>query len=125
VAALSTARAGLRGMTALDDTTFDQIADDELHHLERALGAADPDELEADLASGVLTLTLGTGDKIVINSHRAAGEIWMAAFRQAWHFRPHSNDGNGWTWRTQNGADELRQTLTKQLTGKLTAAIKL
>ncbi len=107
---------------ALSEATFDKIADDELHALERALSSADPDELEADLSSGVLTLTLGSGEKIVINSHRAAGEIWMAAFRTAWHFRPHQ-EGDVWRWRTPN--DELRATLTKQLAGKLTTKIDL
>ncbi len=105
----------------MDDDTFDKIADAELRYLEKALGAADPDEVEADLSSGVLTLALGSGDKIVINSHRAAGEIWMAAFRNAWHFRP-TQSADAWQWRTQT--DELRSTLTRLLDGKLSQPIK-
>jgi CyaY protein len=106
----------------MDDSTFDKIADAELHYLEGALGEIDPDELEVELSQGVLTLTFSDGDRLVINSHRAAGEIWMAAFRQAWHFAPKKEAG-GFTWRTAN--DELRSTLERLLAGKLGHAVML
>src|SRR5437868_4458311 len=101
---------------------FDRIADAELRHLEKALGEADPDELEVDLAQGVLTLTLADGEKVVINSHHAAGEIWMAAFRQAWHFAPHEEHGKV-QWRTAK--DELRSTLARLLVEKLGHPVKV
>ncbi len=100
----------------MDDTTFDKLADDELHDLERKLLEVDPDELEVELASGVLTLTLADDSKIVVNSHRAAREIWMAAFRRAWHFGPREESGR-WQWRTTS--DELRDTLRRLLAEKL------
>src|SRR5207244_6547575 len=59
-------------------------------------------------SSDLLTLTSGRGDKIVINSHRAARQIWMAAYRKAWHFSP-VKEGNGWRWCT--ATDEFHQTL--------------
>jgi CyaY protein len=61
----------------------------------------------------VLTLTLADGQKIIVNSHRAAGQIWMAAFRQAWHFSPREDGGGGCTWHTDS--DELRTTLARVL----------
>jgi CyaY protein len=95
---------------------FDLIADAELRHLEAALGELDPDECEVELSQGVLTLTLADDSKIVVNSHHAAGEIWMAAFRQAWHFAPREAAGKV-EWRTQH--EELRSTLQRLLTEKL------
>ncbi len=101
---------------------FDQIADGELRHLERALGELDPDECEAELSQGVLTLTLGDDSKVIINSHHAAGEIWMAAFRQAWHFAPREEGGHV-VWRTDKA--ELRSTLERLLTEKLGHPVKI
>jgi CyaY protein len=100
----------------MSESEFDRVADAELHYLERALGELDPDEAEADLSSGVLTLTLADGGKIIVNSHRAAGQIWMAAFRTAWHFSP-SEEAGLMRWRTAK--DELRSTLARLLTEKL------
>jgi CyaY protein len=101
---------------------FDLIADAELRHLERTLGELDPDEIDVDLAQGVLTLTLADDNKIVVNSHHAAGEIWMAAFRQAWHFAPREEAGKV-EWRTAK--DELRGTLARVLGERLGRSIKI
>jgi CyaY protein len=103
-------------MVAMDPELYDRIADAELHALEHALSEIDPDEVDVDLSQGVLTLEFSDGDKVVVNSHRAAGEIWMAAFRQAWHFGPRDESGK-WVWRTANA--ELRQTLREVLSKKL------
>jgi CyaY protein len=107
----------------MDAAEFDKIADEELHHLEGVLGQLDPDDAEVELSSGVLTITLGEGrGTIVINSHRAAGEIWMAAFRKAWHFGPKKVDGRV-EWRT--ATDELHATLSKILVEKIGAQVAL
>jgi iron-sulfur cluster assembly protein CyaY len=100
----------------MDENLFDRIADEELHRLQTVLDTFDPDELESDLSMGVLTITLGDGNRVVINSHRAAGQIWMAAFRTAWHFTPHE-EGGTWTWRTPE--DELHAALSRLLSEKL------
>jgi CyaY protein len=101
---------------------FDKIADAELRALEKTLGNEDPDELDVELSQGVLTLTLGSGDKVIINSHHAAGEIWMAAFRRAWHFAPKEENGTI-AWRT--ATEELRSTLSRVLAEKLGHPIKV
>src|SRR5690348_12234192 len=106
----------------MDSELYDKIADAELHALERALGDIDPDELDVELSQGVLTLTLADGQKVIVNSHRAAGEIWMAAFRQAWHFGPRQENGK-WTWRTADA--ELHQTLRDVLSQKLGHAVEV
>jgi CyaY protein len=106
----------------MDPELYDKIADAELHHLEKALGDVDPDELDVDLSQGVLTLEFADGDKVVVNSHRAAGEIWMAAFRRAWHFGPRQESGR-WVWRTADA--ELRHTLADVLQKKLGHAVEV
>src|ERR1700712_2209748 len=73
---------------SLTDSEFDKVADTQLKKLYKALMDYDPDEVEADLSMGVLSLTVLNKHKVVINSHRAARQIWMAAQRKAWHFDP-------------------------------------
>jgi CyaY protein len=107
---------------SLPEDEFDRAADAELHALEASLSRLDPDEVEVDLASGVLTLELADGQKVVVNSHRAAGQIWMAAFRSAWHFSPH-REGDVIRWRTER--DELRATLARVLSERLAKTISL
>jgi CyaY protein len=78
----------------MDETTFDQAARDELRHLEDAFAGVDPDDVDVSVSDGVLRLDLRDGTKIVINSHRAARQIWMAAVASAWHFDP--ADAGAW-----------------------------
>jgi len=66
------------GHEALSEREFEDVADRELVALERALGALEGD-VEADLQSGILTLEFADGAKYIVNSHRAARPIWMAA----------------------------------------------
>jgi len=106
----------------MDEVLFDRIADTELSALERQLLEIDPDEIDVELSMGVMTVTFADGAKLVVNSHRAAGQIWMAAFRQAWHFTPHEAGGH-WQWRTEK--DELRTTLSRLLTERLGHPVKL
>jgi CyaY protein len=91
----------------MDDATFDQLARDELHRLEDGLAAVDPDDVEISTSDGILRLELRDGTKIVINAHRAARQIWMAAVSTAWHFDPQP-DGQ---WTAPRTGDELRATV--------------
>ncbi len=93
----------------MDDASFDSVARDELNELENAFSNIDPDDIEVSTSDGVLRLDLRDGTRIVINSHRAARQIWMAAVASAWHFDP---IGNG-TWRTPKTGEELRPTLAR------------
>lgn len=102
--------------TPLDEEGFDRIAEAELLALERTLGESDPDELDVELSHDVLRLTLGDGQEIVINRHRAARQIWMAAMRRAWHFSPVAEEGS-WKWRAGEG--ELHIVLNDLLRSRL------
>lgn len=92
---------------------FDQIADTELRRLDKYLSSYDPDEIESELASDVLTITVNKKNIIIINRHRAAQQIWMAAERQAWHFHW---DSKGLYWQDQSARVlhiELSKVLSK------------
>jgi CyaY protein len=93
----------------MDEQGFDEQAHDELRHIEDAFADVDPDAVEVTTSDGVLRLELRDGTKVVINSHRAARQIWLAAVASAWHFDP-TADGS---WRSPKSGDELRATVTR------------
>ena len=92
----------------MDEAEFDRVARDELRHLEDAFAEVDPDDVEVSSSDGVLRLDLRDGTRIVINSHRAARQIWMAAIASAWHFDPTAGG-----WRAAKTGEDLRPTLAR------------
>ncbi|MEJ7735065.1 MAG: iron donor protein CyaY [Polyangiaceae bacterium] len=98
---------------------FEAAADRTLRRLEQAL--SDIGGMEADLESGILTLEFDDGDKYVINSHRAARQIWMAAERNAWHF----DLGAGDTWTASKSGEELWGLVERMVTRKLDHPVAL
>ncbi|MEZ4362359.1 MAG: iron donor protein CyaY [Kofleriaceae bacterium] len=96
---------------AVDDATFDEVSRAELRHLEDALADVDPDDVEVSVSDGILRLDLRGGTRVVINTHRAARQIWMAAVSTAWHF-DREEDG---TWRARRSGEALRETLAALL----------
>ncbi len=104
----------------MDEATFDEAARAELRHLEDALSDLDPDDVEVSTSDGVLRLDLRDGTRIVINSHRAARQIWMAAISSAWHFDP---DGAG--WRASKSGEELRATVAKLVRERIGLELRL
>lgn len=93
----------------MDEAAFDKVAREELRAIEDAFADVDPDDVEVSTSDGVLRLDLRDGTKIVINSHRAARQIWMAAIASAWHFDP----ADGGVWRASKSGEELRPTLIR------------
>lgn len=105
----------------MDDAGFDRVARDELHQLESAFSDIDPDDVEVTTSEGVLRLDLRDGTRIVINSHRAARQIWMAAIASAWHFDPIAGGG----WRAAKTGEELRPTLARLLRERIGLTVPL
>jgi iron-sulfur cluster assembly protein CyaY len=97
----------------LSEAEFERLADDELNRLVEALIEVG-EELDPDLQMGVLSIQFDDGSKYVVNSHRAARQIWMAAERRAWHFDYH-RDTSKWI----AGGDELWSALAGALGRKL------
>jgi CyaY protein len=106
-------------MSEVDDATFDTIARAELTALEDALATIDPDDVEVSGSDGILRLDLRDGTRVVINTHRAARQIWMAAVSSAWHF-DRDQDGR---WRAKKSGDELRQTLARVVHERIALAL--
>ncbi len=104
----------------MDEADFDRVAAEELHALEDAFADIDPDDVEVSVSDGVLRLDLRDGTRIVINSHRAARQIWMAAVSTAWHFDP---AGTG--WKAPKTGDELRPTLARLIKDHTGVAVPL
>jgi CyaY protein len=107
-------------MADLDEGTFDTLADRALRALEMALN--DIDGLEADLESGIVTIEFHDGMKFVINSHRAARQIWMAAGARAWHFDVDPQSG---VWTATKSKEELWACVKQQVEQKLGRSIEL
>ena len=105
----------------MDEATFDSSARTELQAIEDAFADVDPDQVEVSVSDGVLRLDLRDGTKVVINSHRAARQIWMAAIATAWHFDPTETG----TWVAPKTGEELRATLTGLLRDRIGIALTL
>ena len=93
----------------MDEAGFDKTAREELGLIEDAFADVDPDMVEVSSSDGVLKLALRDGTRVVINSHRAARQIWMAAVSTAWHFDPTPDGG----WRASKTGEDLRPTLAR------------
>jgi CyaY protein len=104
------------------EAEFDALALPELSALVRALDALDAAGIQPELQGDVLSLEFEDGTKFVINSHRAARQIWMAAERSAWHF-DFMTDGARWVAR--KSGDELWSTLARVLSNKLSQSVIL
>jgi len=99
----------------MEESKFDKLGRQELAEIEDALEDVDPDDVEASSSDGVLTLELRDGIRIVINTHRAARQIWMAGVASAWKFDYVEGEDR---WRTGAG-DELRDTLAHVIKERL------
>ena len=105
----------------MEEANFEQLADAELDQLIEALIACS-DEVDPDLEMGVLRITFEDDTKYVVNSHRAAKQIWMAAERAAWHFDYVADSGQ---WVAASNGDELWAAVSKVVGNKLGEAVTL
>ncbi|HLU64734.1 MAG TPA: iron donor protein CyaY [Kofleriaceae bacterium] len=108
--------------TAMDETTFDRLGREELSYLEEQLSEVDPDDIDITSSDGVLTLALRDGVRVVVNTHRAARQIWMAAVASAWHFDPPRPGSDRWC--TPDGK-ELRATLREVIRDRIGIEVEL
>lgn len=104
----------------MSTTDFEKDADLTLQALRTSLDDSGID-VEVELQMGILTIELTDGTKYIVNSHRAAKQIWMAAERNAWHFDK-TSDG---TWVAAKNGDELFATLEGVLQKKLGSKVAL
>jgi CyaY protein len=108
----------MMGEEANSEKEFDHRADQALSKLVDQIGALD--DVDADLSQGVLTVKFEDGKRYVINSHRAAQQIWMAAESSAWHF-----DYEAGRWISSKTKEELWGLLESVMSKKLGRTISL
>lgn len=106
----------------LEEAEYEARALPELRALVEAFDSLDADTLEAELANDILTLEFTDGARYVVNSHRAARQIWMAADRSAWHFDWNADKS---AWIAQKTGDELWATLSRVVSDKLGKPVRL
>lgn len=98
----------------LSESQYIELAQRELEQLLRALDEVG-EELEVELSNDILVIEFPDQDgKFVINSHRAARQIWMAAGNTAWHF-----DYAEARWVASKTGQELWSVVREQLSAKL------
>jgi CyaY protein len=92
----------------MNDAEFDRLADAALQKIEQQLEASG---IDADFElkdGGVLEVEFADGSKVIVNRHRAAREIWVAARSGGFHFR-----WDGAAWRDTRDGTELFAALSR------------
>lgn len=105
----------------ITEKQFDDAAFPELSALVDAIDEQ-PDEIDAELAGDVLTLEFEDGARYIVNSHRSARQIWLAADLKAWHFDLDSAQSR---WLDPKTSAELWSTLESLLGAKLGRTVQL
>ena len=95
----------------MSDPAFQRAAEAALDAIEAALERAADDGLDVEIERQGNVITLGFEDdsKIVVNSHAAAQEIWVAARARGFHKR-RRDDGR---WIDGRSGDELWAALSR------------
>ena len=92
----------------MNDTEFEKLADATLARVESAL---EESGIDADLRlkeGGVLEIEFDDGAKLIVNRHRPAREIWVAARSGGFHFR-----WDGAAWLDSRDGGELFAALSR------------
>lgn len=84
----------------MSESEFLEAAETTLAAVERAVDAADTD-IEVSRAGNVLTLELGDGSKVIVNSQVPMQQMWIAGKRGAFHY---ARSGDRWL-DTRDGSD--------------------
>ncbi len=107
---------------SISEEDYEARAYPELRALIAALDELELGGVESELSSDILTIEVPGGGRYVVNSHRAARQIWMAAERSAWHF---DWDAEQNAWIAKKTGDELWSTLSRVLSSKLGSSVAL
>jgi len=100
----------------LSEDEYTNLAHRELLALIQTLDELASDDVDCEMENDIVTLEFADDITYVINSHRAARQIWMAADRTAWHFDwvPESL-----SWVAKKNGDELWSAIRRVLSTKL------
>jgi len=104
----------------MNEAEFEKLAEAALTDVEAAFEACGVD---ADLElkeGGVLEVAFPDGAKLIINRHRAAREVWVAARSGGFHFR-----WDGTAWRDTRSGTELFEALSALASEAAGEAVRL
>ncbi len=104
----------------MDETRFNQLADEMLARIEAALADSSADFDYELKPGGVIEVEFADGGKIIINRHSAAREIWIAARSGGFHFKPEGN-----SWVNTRDDSQLIQVLERCLSEQAGAPVSL
>jgi CyaY protein len=104
------------------DHEFTKAADAFMTRVCEQLDAIDPDDLDTDLAMGVLSMEFADRSKCIMNRQTAAHQIWLAHGATAWHF---DWDASAGAWVDSKGRGRLEDVLSAELTAKLGREIRI
>jgi CyaY protein len=104
----------------MDEATFMGLAKDALDRIRDAVDACDPDVVECVPDADVVKVVFPTGLPYVLNTQRPVREIWLAADRNAWHFRY-----DGAHWLDKRSGDELMATIVRLVKDRAQVTIAL
>jgi len=107
----------------MDESRFNQLADEMLARIEAALADSDADFDYEMKPGGVIEVEFANGAKIIVNRHTAAREIWIAARSGGFHFKP---EGEAWV-NTRDGTllGEVLQRCVSEQAGEAVSLGKL
>ena len=92
----------------MTDADFESLADAALDALEAALESSGVDADFDRKGDGVLEIEFPGGAKLIVNRHRPAREIWVAAPSGGFHFR-----WDGAAWRDSRDGTELFAAMSR------------
>jgi CyaY protein len=115
-------REALQPVSVSTDLEFAKQADAFMEGVMQRLSEFDPDELDCDLAMGVLTMEFEDGSKCIMNRQTAAHQIWLAVGVSAWHFDFDPKSGR---WLDTKGGRRLEDVLAESLSARLRRPIRL
>ncbi|SRR5258706_9392874 len=104
----------------MTDTEFEALADQALARVEAAIEESGVDAQVDRKEGGVLEIEPADGAKLIINRHRAAREIWVAAREGGFHFH-----WDGAAWHDRRDGAELFAALSALLSAHCGEAVRL
>lgn len=104
----------------MNDSEFNDLTDAVLRQIEAGLEASGADLDFETPTGGVLEIEFADRNKIIVNRHAAAGEVWVAARSGGFHYR-----WDGAVWRDSRDGSELLAVLSKLVSVQAGAPVDL
>lgn len=95
----------------MNESQFHARVDTILQAIESAMD--ETDDVDTELASGILTLTFADESKVIVNRQTPNREIWVAAKSGGFHFKLDTTDE---TWRDTRTGETLVALLSRVVT---------